>query len=88
MGSVGIPWVTQVALAMPLAKLLSQQLLGVSVGVVSGVNSMTEEQRAVVARGPRWKCRRFLGPAMRRVRALYFGYFESSMTGDSWVFWF
>lgn len=36
---------------MPLAKLLSQQLLGVSVGVVSGVNSMTEEQRAVAARG-------------------------------------
>jgi len=36
-----------VALALPLAALLDQALPGVAVGAVSGVSSMTEEQRAV-----------------------------------------
>ena len=42
--SYGFP---QVALALPLAALLDRALPGVTVGAVSGVSSMTEEQRAV-----------------------------------------
>lgn len=43
--SCGMVFVSQVALALPLARLLGQALPGVAVGAVSGVSSMTEEQR-------------------------------------------
>jgi hypothetical protein len=46
--------IPQVALALPLAALLDQALPGVAVGAVSGVSSMTEEQRAVAEK--LWGC--------------------------------
>ncbi|CAJ1406198.1 unnamed protein product [Effrenium voratum] len=43
--SCGMVFVSQVVFALPLAKLLTERLEGVPVGVVSGVNSMPERQR-------------------------------------------